>query len=393
MDNETQLSREQEILLLLHLRNLHLEITGAGYRALHVPRVRSLLLGCGLGFLAGILAFVITSVPLIYIINPNASDPSAEVSRIPGGVGLIALAMTWVMAAVITFLLQRRTKNKLAFSLAIAKTAFASAVDELAQTYPEWAAKIGLKDSLFTGSNLEKLLDSYTGGDHLLLTLTRVDPSGRVMAWAERRSGPAPLVEALAAVLPTLNHDWAADAAGILGMIQDQRAVEPLLCALEEKRPQVREAVVQALGQLGDRRAVEPLIALLKSGAVRDRIGAVKALGVLNDDRAVEPLLAVSADKAIQEYAVEALANLKCKGQHALDHKCVCRVCGLQFHDSHKCVCRRCGTTVHTLSAGSCKCAECGQMAHDWSYDGQFYRCQRCRAFGHSQAGNVTEMR
>ena len=45
MAHETQLSREQEILILLHLKNLHLEITGAGYKALNAARARPLLLG------------------------------------------------------------------------------------------------------------------------------------------------------------------------------------------------------------------------------------------------------------------------------------------------------------------------------------------------------------
>ncbi|NQT37615.1 MAG: HEAT repeat domain-containing protein, partial [Planctomycetes bacterium] len=77
---------------------------------------------------------------------------------------------------------------------------------------------------------------------------------------------------------------WAARS---LGILQDSRAVEPLLEMFgTERDAQARRATALALGALGDARAVDPLLAVLKDpqsdGTVR--AAAATALGMLDSD-------------------------------------------------------------------------------------------------------------
>lgn len=73
--------------------------------------------------------------------------------------------------------------------------------------------------------------------------------------------------EMVAAFLKNLTHErpeyrWgAADALGRLG---DERAVEPLVAAMEDPDPRVRKKAAWALGQLGDRRGQRPLLAAMR---------------------------------------------------------------------------------------------------------------------------------
>jgi len=53
-------------------------------------------------------------------------------------------------------------------------------------------------------------------------------------------------------------------AAKALGDIGDQRAVDPLIQALQDEDSYIREAAAEALGDIGDTRAIDPLIEFLK---------------------------------------------------------------------------------------------------------------------------------
>jgi HEAT repeat protein len=79
--------------------------------------------------------------------------------------------------------------------------------------------------------------------------------------------------------------------------MEDVRAVEPLIAALTDKVPQVREAAVLSLGELGDERAVEPLMAALQDEYIGVRSLAAGALGKIGEDRAVEALIAALQDE------------------------------------------------------------------------------------------------
>ena len=84
-------------------------------------------------------------------------------------------------------------------------------------------------------------------------------------------------------------------AATVLRQIEDPRAVEPLISALQKDRSaEVREAAAAALGAIKDPRPVGPLIAALENPFehVEVRVEAAKALGKIGDLRAVEPLIA-----------------------------------------------------------------------------------------------------
>lgn len=67
-------------------------------------------------------------------------------------------------------------------------------------------------------------------------------------------------------------------AARAMGETRDEKAVEPLINALGDKREDVRRAAAEALGKLGDRRAVEPLSHTLNDNYASVRDQARRAL-------------------------------------------------------------------------------------------------------------------
>ena len=100
-----------------------------------------------------------------------------------------------------------------------------------------------------------------------------------------------PAVERLIEALNE-GHGIGAGAAEALGMIGDERAVEPLLAVLtNEKRPDTQRNAATALGELGDHRATAALLARLFDEDDDVRWAAAAALGKLGDRNAVEPLI------------------------------------------------------------------------------------------------------
>ncbi|WP_094227735.1 HEAT repeat domain-containing protein [Methanolobus psychrotolerans] len=67
-------------------------------------------------------------------------------------------------------------------------------------------------------------------------------------------------------------------------------AVDALIAALEDERPQVVDNAVWALGKIGDDRAVEPLISILEKGNSSIQEHAVRALARIGDGRTVDAL-------------------------------------------------------------------------------------------------------
>ena len=119
-------------------------------------------------------------------------------------------------------------------------------------------------------------------------------------------------VEPLLAALRDDNPDMRQAAAEALGNIGDMRGVEPLLAALKDENSQVRRAAALATGELGDMRAVEPLVVALKDETVDVRKVAARVLGKLGDTRAVKPLVAALSDRnsGVQQAAAKALINM-----------------------------------------------------------------------------------
>lgn len=103
-----------------------------------------------------------------------------------------------------------------------------------------------------------------------------------------------PLIEALGN-----NDGWEVRraAAEALGEICDERAVKPLIKALEDGNKYVRSHAAWALGEIGDAGAVGSLLELLEDDAKlspgEDSVQshAAQALGFIGDARAVEPLI------------------------------------------------------------------------------------------------------
>ncbi|MBN2028357.1 MAG: HEAT repeat domain-containing protein, partial [Actinobacteria bacterium] len=81
-----------------------------------------------------------------------------------------------------------------------------------------------------------------------------------------------PAVSALAHTLRTEDAEVRKQAAAVLGVMGDERALEPLAGALEDDDTDVRRKVVWALGRIGGKDVVEPLL-----GALRDDDSDVRA--------------------------------------------------------------------------------------------------------------------
>jgi hypothetical protein len=80
-----------------------------------------------------------------------------------------------------------------------------------------------------------------------------------------RDGAPGKPVESLVTDLKSGSLPARRAAARALGEAGDERAVEPMIEALQESRDfRLKEDVITALGKLGDPRAVDPLIAKLK---------------------------------------------------------------------------------------------------------------------------------
>lgn len=139
-------------------------------------------------------------------------------------------------------------------------------------------------------------------------------------------------------------------AAEVLGEIKDDRAIEPLIAALEDEVNYVREEAVKALEIFEDKRAVEPLIIalrfndsyeeiiealnsidrdwtssaaakkavplfmeMLKSRQIKQRREAALMLGKIKDNIAVEALMLTlkDEDEKVRDLTVKALSEIK----------------------------------------------------------------------------------
>lgn len=118
-------------------------------------------------------------------------------------------------------------------------------------------------------------------------------PQGEA-AKALGRIGNERAVEPLIRALNHGNENVRECAAKVLWDIKDLRAIEPLIQALklDPYNWRVERNAVDTLRKIGEP-AVEPLIRALKHKDVYVRENAAKALGMIRDERAVEPLIRV----------------------------------------------------------------------------------------------------
>jgi HEAT repeat protein len=101
----------------------------------------------------------------------------------------------------------------------------------------------------------------------------------------------SPAVGPLIVALKDKNPNVREGAARTFIGLKDVRALEPLIATLKDEMAYVRTAAVMALMYIGDPGAVEPLIVALKDEVRVARLAA-SALGTLGDARAIEPLFA-----------------------------------------------------------------------------------------------------
>ena len=97
-----------------------------------------------------------------------------------------------------------------------------------------------------------------------------------------------------------------------LGENGSERAVEPLIDLLSDKRELLRRDIAMSLEQIGGQRAIEVLLELLADESQWVRRAAAEAMGCLKVRRAVEALLALLSDESeyVRSAAAEALGKV-----------------------------------------------------------------------------------
>lgn len=104
-------------------------------------------------------------------------------------------------------------------------------------------------------------------------------------------------VEALLGALRDLRPETRAQAALSLGDLEREAAVEGLARLLDDAVPSVRQAAGISLGKLGFRAAVEPLVEALRAGPPDLRFQAATSLVEIDPEVAYDPLVAALADE------------------------------------------------------------------------------------------------
>jgi|GEM_PF-3420720 len=122
-----------------------------------------------------------------------------------------------------------------------------------------------------------------------------------------------PAIEPLCGVLSWSDSRSVDRAAEALGIIRDERAVQPLIAVLQDTKQSnpSRVAAADALGKIGDRRAVAPLcIALRDSDTFGLVVHAASALGQIRDRGAVEALCKMSLQISSGRAVISALGEI-----------------------------------------------------------------------------------
>jgi len=134
----------------------------------------------------------------------------------------------------------------------------------------------------------------------------------RVRWQAARLASGADAVQPLIAALRDEDPDVREAAAIRLGHLGDKRAVKPLIAALDDPKRGIQRSAANALGDLGDASAVPALIAALDHDARMVVYRAAEALGRIGDKRAATSLrrLLKHKDASVRNAAAEALYRM-----------------------------------------------------------------------------------
>jgi HEAT repeat protein len=121
-------------------------------------------------------------------------------------------------------------------------------------------------------------------------------------------------VQAIMVELRDTNKDKRRTAVMKLGMLGGDEAIRALILTVENEFEDliVRGRAAMLLGKMGDNRAVEPLIRALDAPGYQTPLHAAEALGRLGDDRAVQPLIIVADTNGdrLHNVAVRSLEQL-----------------------------------------------------------------------------------
>ncbi len=128
--------------------------------------------------------------------------------------------------------------------------------------------------------------------------------------------GPDPLIEGLKHPDPVIR----GEAAGLLGVLGDRKAVPHLIAALADTNSLTRSDVAHALGKVGDPSAIPVLCNALKDPSVHVRMSAIKGLRLLEARTACPEIIALLKDRSpdVIRSAISALGKLGDKSEISL---------------------------------------------------------------------------
>ena len=138
---------------------------------------------------------------------------------------------------------------------------------------------------------------------------------------AAKRLGEIRDTRAVEPLMKTLeDKDWAVRAKTIeaLGQMDDDKVAKPVVMMLRDTHPEVYTTVSQILPTLGEA-AVESLLWLLRESNPFIRERAAKALGLIRDERVINPLLKVLGDRD-STVSQEAASALRTIGEPVIEH-------------------------------------------------------------------------
>lgn len=149
---------------------------------------------------------------------------------------------------------------------------------------------------------IEDLIESLNSDDDFVIE--------EAMGLLEMKGDEAvdPLIDALSSRKKNIR----LNAAKLLGLLNNPKAIDSLILTLRDSNKLVRREASTSLSRLGSD-AVDPLIAILNDEDWRVRGAAAWALGNLNDEKAIEPLEALIEDESafVSSGAKNAIANIK----------------------------------------------------------------------------------
>ncbi len=159
--------------------------------------------------------------------------------------------------------------------------------------------------------NWERLAGFGEPAVDLLIPLLRKGPAAKIFKAVETlgKIGDDRAVEPLSALLGSRRPEIATAAARALGDIGSSLAVESLLQYAVDSEAQVKAEAENAMIKIGGS-AVRPLLEQLNSSNPFERKAAVRILGEIGDERALQPLISALDDNSLQPELQAALEQL-----------------------------------------------------------------------------------